>query len=106
MLTSLLRWAARGRFRGRLKQPAWGGTVGMIGVLSQGDFNPARVMRKSIHLQGIYVGSRRMFEDMNRAIEHHAIKPVLDQQFAFDAAPAAFHAMQSQQHFGKIVLQV
>ena len=83
-----------------------GGTVGMIGVLSQGDFNPARVMRKSIHLQGIYVGSRRMFEDMNRAIEHHAIKPVIDQQFAFDAAPAAFHAMQSQQHFGKIVLQV
>jgi NADPH:quinone reductase-like Zn-dependent oxidoreductase len=83
-----------------------GGTVGMIGVLSQGDFNPARVMRKSIHLQGIYVGSRRMFEDMNRAIEHHAIKPVLDQQFAFDAAPAAFHAMESQQHFGKIVLQV
>jgi NADPH:quinone reductase-like Zn-dependent oxidoreductase len=47
-----------------------------------------------------------MFEDMNRAIEHHAIKPVIDQQFAFDAAPAAFHAMQSQQHFGKIVLQV
>jgi NADPH:quinone reductase-like Zn-dependent oxidoreductase len=82
-----------------------GGAVGMIGVLSGGELNPTRVMRKSIRLQGIYVGSRRMFQDMNRAIDLHGIKPVIDKEFAFDAAPAAFHEMQGQGHFGKIIVK-
>jgi NADPH:quinone reductase-like Zn-dependent oxidoreductase len=77
----------------------------MIGVLSGGELNPTRVMRKSIRLQGIYVGSRRMFQDMNRAIDLHGIKPVIDKEFAFDAAPAAFHEMQGQGHFGKIIVK-
>lgn len=83
-----------------------GGSIGLIGVLTGGQINPTLVMRKSIRLQGIYVGSRRMFEDMNRAIEHHEMRPVIDQTFAFDEARGAFHAMREAGHFGKLVVSI
>ncbi len=81
-----------------------GGKIGLIGVLTGGTINPTAIMRKSIRLQGIYVGSRRMFEDMNRAIAADRLHPVIDRQFAFEDARAAFHHMQSAGHFGKIVV--
>ena len=36
---------------------------------------------KSVRLQGIFVGSRQMFEDMNRAIVLNGLKPVIGQTF-------------------------
>lgn len=83
-----------------------GGSIGLIGVLTGGQINPTLVMRKSIRLQGIYVGSRRMFEDMNRAIEHHAMRPVIDKCHDFGDARAAYHAMRGAGHFGKLVVRI
>ncbi len=83
-----------------------GGSIGLIGVLTGGQMNPALVMRKSIRLQGIYVGSRRMFEDMNRAIGHHAMRPAIDAVHEFGDARAAFHAMRAAGHFGKLVVRI
>lgn len=80
------------------------GTIALIGVLTGGQINPVMVMRKSIRLQGIYVGSRRMFRDMNRAIDHHDLKPVIHQTFSFEEARDAYHAMASAGHFGKLVV--
>ena len=80
------------------------GTIALIGVLSGGQIDPASFMRKSIRMQGIYVGSRRMFQDMNRAIAQAGLKPVIDQRFAFADAPAAYRAMQGAAHFGKLVI--
>lgn len=82
------------------------GTIALIGVLTGGQIDPALVMRKSIRLQGIYVGSRRMFRDMNRAIALNGLRPVIDETFAFADARAAYRAMDSAQHFGKIVIRV
>lgn len=81
-----------------------GGTVGLIGILTGGEFNPTSVMRKSIRMQGIYVGSTRMFAEMNRAIDLHRIKPVIGETVPFDEAPRAYHKMKSQSHFGKIAI--
>lgn len=81
------------------------GTIALIGVLTGGAIDPSAVMRKSIRLQGLYVGSRRMFRDMNRAIEHHALQPVIHQLFDFDDARAAYHAMAAAGHFGKLVVR-
>jgi NADPH:quinone reductase-like Zn-dependent oxidoreductase len=81
-----------------------GGTIALIGVLTGGQINPTPMMRKSITLKGIYVGSRCMFEDMNRAISAHGMRPVIDSTFAFEEARAAYRHMQSGRHFGKIVL--
>lgn len=85
-----------------------GGIVGLIGILTgaQGAVHPTAIMRKSITLRGIYVGNRAMFADMNRAIEGHGIRPVIDQTFGFEEARAAYHAMRAAGHFGKLVIRV
>ena len=82
-----------------------GGLVALIGVLaSGGGLDPMRVLMKSIHLQGIFVGSRRMFEEMNRAITVNRLKPVIDKTFAFAQAREALESMKTGSHFGKIVI--
>lgn len=83
-----------------------GGTVALVGVLTGGPFDPTAVMRRSVRLQGIYVGPRRMFEDMNRAIEAHALRPLIDRVFDFADARDAFHALRAATHVGKLVVTV
>ncbi len=81
------------------------GTVGLIGILAGGEINPMPIMRKSMTVQGIYVGSRRMFSDMNRAITTHKMRPIVHETFEFEDAPSAYHAMQAAGHFGKLVVR-
>lgn len=85
-----------------------GGVIALIGVLTGGSgaIVPTDIMVKSITLQGVYVGSRQMFVDMNRAISLHEMSPVIDDTFAFADARAAYHRMRSAQHFGKLVITV
>jgi NADPH:quinone reductase-like Zn-dependent oxidoreductase len=83
------------------------GLVALIGVLaSGGGLDPMRVLMKSIRLQGIFVGSRRMFEEMNKAIAVNRLKPVIDKTFAFDQAREALESMKAGSHFGKIVITI
>ena len=82
------------------------GLVAVIGVLaSGGGLEPVRVLMKGLRVQGIFVGSRQMFEDMNRAILANQLKPVIDRTFSFDQARQALEYMESGSHFGKIVLK-
>jgi NADPH:quinone reductase-like Zn-dependent oxidoreductase len=81
-----------------------GGTISLIGVLTGGTINPSSVMRKSIRLQGVYVGNRRMFESMNAAFSLNQIRPVIDQLFDFEEARTAYHVMRGASHFGKLVV--
>ena len=84
-----------------------GGHIALIGVLSgTGTVNPISILMRSIHLRGIFVGSRAMFEDMNRAFELHQVRPVIDSTFAFDEFPKALRHMESGAHFGKIVIRI
>jgi len=83
-----------------------GGQVDLIGVLATGgDFNPITVLMKGVRLQGIFVGSRRMFEDMNRAIEANRLRPIIDKTFTFEEVREALSYMESGSHFGKIVIK-
>ena len=66
------------------------GRIALIGVLTGGQMNPVMIMRKSIRLQGIYVGSRAMFLRMNRAIEANGLEPVIDRAFPFEEARDAY----------------
>ena len=52
------------------------------------------------------VGSRADFEAMNRFITEHQLRPVVDRVFDFEDAAAAFDYMDSNQHFGKIVISL
>jgi NADPH:quinone reductase-like Zn-dependent oxidoreductase len=63
------------------------------------------VLRKHVRILGIYVGSREMFEAMNRAIALHQMRPVVDRVFGFDEAADAYRYLESGQHFGKVVIR-
>jgi NADPH:quinone reductase-like Zn-dependent oxidoreductase len=85
-----------------------GGRISLIGLLTGGEgvVNPMPILGKQIQVQGIFVGSREMFEAMNRAITQHQLRPVVDRVFAFDEARDALRYLQSGAHFGKVVIRV
>ena len=70
-----------------------------------GEVNPTPLLVKTIRLQGVYVGSRDMFEAMNRAIALHGMRPVIDRVFPFEEARAAYKHLESGAHFGKVVIE-
>jgi NADPH:quinone reductase-like Zn-dependent oxidoreductase len=63
-------------------------------------------MLKNARLVGIFVGSRAMFEAMNRAIEVNALKPVVDRAFPFDEAAEAFGYQLAGKHVGKVAISI
>jgi NADPH:quinone reductase-like Zn-dependent oxidoreductase len=82
------------------------GGIALIGVLASGPgFNPIPVLMKGLSLEGIFVGSRAMFEDMNRAIAANHLLPVIDRTFGFSELREALAYMESGSHFGKIVIK-
>ncbi len=89
-----------------LKAVRIGGHISLIGVLTgqSGEVNPLPATLKGVRIQGIFVGSREMFEAMNRALTVHQIRPVIDKVFPFSEAKDALRYMQSGSHFGKIVI--
>ena len=97
-----------GTLRQSFKAARVSGTVSLIGVLTgrAESPNPLIVMRNRLTLRGIYVGSRRMFLDLNRAVEVNGVEPVIDKVFPFGQARQAFEHLQAGKHFGKIVISV
>lgn len=83
------------------------GRVGLIGVLAHGgEVNLTPVLMRNVRVQGILVGSRAMFEDMNRAIALHRLRPVVDRVFPFEQAAEALRYLESGSHFGKVCVRV
>jgi NADPH:quinone reductase-like Zn-dependent oxidoreductase len=85
----------------------FGGHVALIGNLTgRGGVDIVPIFMKALRVSGVLVGSREMFEDMNRAIAHSGLHPVIDRVFTFDQAAEALRYMESGAHFGKIVIRV
>ncbi|MBK7934886.1 MAG: NAD(P)-dependent alcohol dehydrogenase [Acidobacteria bacterium] len=83
-----------------------GGHIALVGALDMaGEFNPIPVFMKGIRIQGIFIGSRAMFEDLNMMISATKMRPVIDRVFDFNEASEALHYMESGSHFGKIVIK-
>jgi NADPH:quinone reductase-like Zn-dependent oxidoreductase len=90
-----------------LKAIRTGGTVAQVGVLA-GIAEPVPIpliLHKAARVQGIYVGSRADFEEMNRAIELARLRPVVE-TFAWHETPRVLERMQAGGHFGKMVVEV
>ncbi|MDQ0062543.1 zinc-dependent alcohol dehydrogenase family protein [Paenibacillus harenae] len=84
-----------------------GGQISIVGILTGAsveglDIIPA-IIRKA-RLQAINVGSRTMFENMNAAVSHHRLHPVVDRVFPFSQALQALQYMASGSYFGKICI--
>lgn len=82
------------------------GQVALIGILTgpAGETNPFQIVTRSVSMRGVYVGSRRMFADMNAAIDVNGLEPLIDATFPFDDAPGAYHHLEGQSHIGKVVI--
>lgn len=88
---------------------AAGGFISLIGVLTGFDAPDASLfplVKKNVDLQGIYVGSRAMFERMNLFLEQHQIRPVIDSTYSFETAGDAYARLKGAGHVGKIVVAV
>jgi NADPH:quinone reductase-like Zn-dependent oxidoreductase len=84
-----------------------GGHIAVIGVLSgKGEFNPTTILMKALKLHGIFVGSREMFETMNKCISENNLKPIVDKTFAFEEVKEALKTIESATHFGKITIKI
>ena len=83
------------------------GQIEVIGVINgiKSEVNVASILGKHVTVQGISVGSRDSFEDMNVAIEHNLSQPVIDKVFPFDKANDAVAYLASGEHFGKVVIK-
>ena len=86
-----------------------GGALAQVGVLT-GSADPASfplgtILHKQVRTQGIYVGSRQDFEELNKAITLTQLRPV-GENFHWSQAREALARMEEGSHFGKLVLTV
>jgi len=88
-----------------LKSVRTGGTVAMVGVLTgTAEAIPIpSILHKMVHMQGIYVGSRQDFVEMNRAVSLALLRPV-GEEFHWSQAREVLRRMEDGGHFGKLVL--
>jgi NADPH:quinone reductase-like Zn-dependent oxidoreductase len=83
------------------------GTISLIGVLSGfGEVNPLPLLMRNLRLQGVFVGPRRVLDDVCKAVALHRMRPVIDRVFEFEQAAEALAHLESGTHFGKIVIKM
>jgi NADPH:quinone reductase and related Zn-dependent oxidoreductases len=84
------------------------GQISLIGVLAgwAQEVGIAPLIAKNVHIQGLTVGSRAAFEEMNRAIRASKVRPVIDRTFPFSEARNALASLEKGGRFGKIVIRV
>ena len=89
-----------------LQASSFNGQIVIIGAQAGADqgISPLPILFKKLCLQGIMVGSKKMFENMLDQISRHNIKPVIDEVFSFEDVPKAYKKMGAANHFGKIVI--
>jgi NADPH:quinone reductase-like Zn-dependent oxidoreductase len=97
-----------GTLQQSLQAVRFGGTISLIGNLTgtKTELLLTQIFMQKIRVNGILVGHRESFEAMNRAIELHRLRPVIDRVFPLEEAPAAFRHMAAGEHFGKIVVRL
>lgn len=90
-----------------LKAIRTGGVIAQVGVLAESsDPLPlGSILHKMVRIQGIYVGSRADFLEMNKAISMTQLRPV-GEDFHWAQAREVLTKMQERSHFGKLVLSV
>ncbi|WP_029147863.1 NAD(P)-dependent alcohol dehydrogenase [Methylophilus sp. 5] len=85
-----------------------GGHISVIGILTglAGDFPLVTALIKQLRLQGVLVGNREQQQAMVKAINANGMQPVVDKVFAVEEMVQAFQYQETNQHFGKICLQI
>jgi NADPH:quinone reductase-like Zn-dependent oxidoreductase len=85
-----------------------GGQIILIGNVTGNEarlFLPAVLVRQ-LTLRAVTVGHRQGLAALARALDAHAIHPVIAEVFAFDTAPDAFRALEARGGFGNICIRI
>jgi alcohol dehydrogenase len=90
-----------------IKAAAYGGEISVVGALAAGgsgiDF--MSVFMNQVTLRCISVGSRSDMEALIRAVDAHAMHPVIDRVFPFAEAKSAWKHYAGGNLFGKVVIR-
>ena len=80
--------------------------VSIIGLISgvEATIDLRQILGRSVRVQGIYVGSVAMLQEVAEALASAEQHAVIDQTFDFDHAKDAFRSLKAAEHFGKIVI--
>ncbi|ELY70620.1 zinc-dependent alcohol dehydrogenase family protein [Natrinema versiforme] len=92
-----------------LEAAAVNGHVHLIGVLAgqDGQVHPGLMLQKALTVEGVMgVGSRAMFDRMNRAMAATEMEPVIDRVFDFEDAREAYRYVEAGDHQGKVVISL
>ncbi|GAA0372129.1 NAD(P)-dependent alcohol dehydrogenase [Microbispora corallina] len=92
-----------------LRSVAPSGEVAFVGYWLSGaegaaPVDPAALFMAGAVLRRVATGSRAHFVQMNRAVEAHRLRPVIDRVFPFEDVSAAFAYCESGGGFGKVVI--
>ena len=85
-----------------------GGTLSIVGGLTgyDGQIPASALLSNVARAQGVYVGSRADFGQMNAFVRTHHLRPVIDRAFQLDDYVQALRLLESDQFVGKIVLRL
>ena len=85
-----------------------GAHISVIGILTGlgGDVSIVTALIKQLRLQGLIVGNRSQQQDMVKAIDANGMRPIVDKVFPLENIVDAFKYQESNQHFGKICLEM
>jgi NADPH:quinone reductase-like Zn-dependent oxidoreductase len=85
-----------------------GGHIAIVGILTgfAAEVSIPALFSNEIRTSGISIGSRADQKDMIRAITANGLKPVIDRRFPLQEIGAAFKYYESQEHFGKVCLEL
>lgn len=100
---------ATGPLEQSLRSVAAGGEVAFVGYWLSGaegaaPVDPATLFMAGSVLRRIATGSRAHFLELNRAVEAHRLRPVIDRVFPFEQVPDALAYCGSGGGFGKVII--
>lgn len=85
-----------------------GAHISVIGILTglAGEVSILTALIKQLRLQGLIVGTRTQQQEMIKAIDANNLHPIVDKVFPLERMVDAFQYQETNQHFGKICLEM
>ncbi|HHZ83558.1 MAG TPA: hypothetical protein EYN60_06075 [Nitrospirales bacterium] len=87
---------------------AYGGRVSLVGVLDgmESTINVRDLLRRQVTVRGILMESTEELRAVAHAYDVAKIRPHISRVFSFDQTAQAYEYLQSQQHLGKVVIDL
>lgn len=100
-----------GEFTQTLAATAVEGRIGTLGALSgspadAGDFGQGAILGKNITIKGITSGHVGHVGEALSVLAQNNVETLVDREFAFDDAKAAYAHLESGAHMGKVMIRV